>query len=57
MLTKKQIFEAAWNENYYGDENAVRVHLSNLRDKLDSNNKTYYIKTLRGLGYKMKSGE
>lgn len=57
VLTKKQIFEAAWNENYYGDENAVRVHLSNLRDKLDSTNKTYYIKTLRGLGYKMKSGE
>lgn len=57
VLTKKQIFEAAWNENYYGDENAVRVHLSNLRDKLDSTNKTSYIKTLRGLGYKMKSGE
>lgn len=50
VVTKKQIYEAAWGEVYYGDENAVRVHLSNLRDKLSDD----YIKTIRGLGYLMK---
>lgn len=50
VVTKKQIYEAAWDETYYGDENAVRVHLSNLRDKLSDD----YIKTIRGLGYIMK---
>jgi len=54
VLTKKQLYEFAWEENYYGDENAVRVHMSNLRDKLSDCKESTYIKTIRGLGYIMK---
>ncbi len=39
VFTKKQIFEHVWEENYYDDENAIRVHMSNLRDKIEDNPK------------------
>jgi len=54
VLTKEQIFEAVWNEPYYGDENAVRVHISNLREKIeDEPQSPKVLKTIRGLGYRI----
>lgn len=51
VFTKKNIFESVWNEPYFSEDNAIMVHISKLRDKIeDSQNK--YIKTIRGLGYK-----
>jgi DNA-binding response OmpR family regulator len=55
VFTKQQIFEHVWGETYFGDENAVRVHMSNLRDKVENDPKRpEYIKTIRGLGYKIE---
>lgn len=55
VFTKKQIFEHVWEENYYDDENAIRVHISNLRDKIEEDpRKPRYLKTVRGLGYKIE---
>lgn len=54
VYTKKQIFEYVWEENFYGDDNAIMVHISNLREKIEDNSKEpIYIKTIRGLGYKL----
>ncbi|MBK1813950.1 response regulator transcription factor [Clostridium sp. YIM B02505] len=53
VFTKKQIFETVWEEVYYGDDNTIMVHISNLRDKIEDNpKKPEYLKTVRGLGYK-----
>ncbi|KEI01908.1 response regulator transcription factor [Clostridium botulinum] len=53
VFTKKQIFEYVWDEPFYGDDNAIMVHISNLRDKIENDSKNpEYIKTIRGLGYK-----
>lgn len=55
VLTKQQIYEEVWGESYYGDENTIRIHLSNLRDKIELNpKKPEIIKTVRGLGYKVE---
>jgi len=55
VLTKQQIYEEVWGETYYGDENTIRIHLSNLRDKIEINpKKPVIIKTVRGLGYKVE---
>ena len=55
VFTKKQIFEHVWNEAYYDDENAIRVHISNLRDKIEDDPKNpKYLRTVRGLGYKIE---
>lgn len=54
VYTKELLYEAVWNEPYYGDENTINVHISNLRrklKKLDSENE--YINTVWGIGIKL----
>jgi len=64
VLTKKQIYNAVWEEEYLYDGNTVMVHLSRLRSKIEDDPKNpSYLVTIRGIGYKlsastpMKSGE
>ena len=46
--------EAVWNEPYFSGDNAVNVHISNLRAKLSqANPKESYIETVWGIGFKM----
>ena len=49
VLSKSQIFDAVWGSNY-GEISTVAVHIKNLRDKLDKDEK--YIITVWGYGYK-----
>ena len=54
VYTKEQIYSLVWNETYYGDENAVNVHISRLRNKIEDNpRKPQYIITVWGIGYKL----
>ena len=56
VYTKEQIYSLVWNNTYYGDENAVNVHISRLRNKIEDNpRQPQYIITVWGIGY--KSGE
>ncbi|CAI6050058.1 Transcriptional regulatory protein WalR [Paenibacillus sp. JJ-100] len=61
IYTKKQIYEAVWNEPYLEDSNTVMVQISRLRDKLEDDPKhPRYLRTIKGLGYKLvrqESGE
>lgn len=55
VFTKKQIYELIWKESYYGDSNTIMVHMSHIRDKIEDDPKTpKYIKTIRGIGYRME---
>ena len=54
VFTKQQIFEYAWGEEYVVSDNNIMVAISKLRTKLDED-PSRYIKTLRGLGYRMES--
>lgn len=54
VFTKGNMYESVWGEEYLGDDNAVKTHLSNLRSKLKSVNATEnYIETVWGLGYRL----
>ncbi|WP_369479266.1 response regulator transcription factor [Staphylococcus equorum] len=56
IYSKANLFETVWEEKFYGDENTVNVHMSNLRNKLAQNNATEtYIETIWGIGYRLKS--
>ncbi|WP_181350205.1 response regulator transcription factor [Thalassobacillus sp. CUG 92003] len=56
VFTKANLFESVWNENFYGDDNTINVHMSNLRSKLlKSDPEEEYIETVWGMGYKLKS--
>lgn len=53
VFTKEQIFHAGWNEEFMEDDNNVMVCISKLRAKL-SDDGGKYIRTVRGLGYRME---
>ena len=53
VYTKIQIYEFLNGEYYINDENTITVHISNLRKKIEANNREpRYIQTVRGIGYK-----
>lgn len=55
VLTRDQLLSAVWNYDFAGDTRIVDVHISHLREKIEKNTKKpIYIKTIRGLGYKME---
>ena len=57
VYSSSQIYEQVWNENAYGSEGAVAVHIRHLREKLEINpSDPRYLKVVWGLGYKMDSG-
>lgn len=53
VFTKQQLFEEGWGEEYIVADNSIMVCISKLRAKLSDENDTY-IKTIRGLGYRME---
>lgn len=54
VYTKEQIYSLVWRDAYFGDENAVNVHISRLRNKIEDNpREPKYIITVWGIGYKM----
>lgn len=54
VYTKAQIYSVVWEDDYYGDENVINVHMRRLREKIeDDPSKPEYIKTLWGIGYKL----
>jgi len=54
VFTKNNIYESVWNEEYLGEDNAVNVHISNIRQKLaKANSEENYIQTVWGIGFKM----
>ncbi|PEJ52472.1 response regulator transcription factor [Bacillus wiedmannii] len=55
VFTKAQIYTLVWNEEYYGDDNVINVHMRRLREKIESDpSNPEYIKTLWGIGYKLE---
>lgn len=57
IFTKVQLYETVNGAYFESDENTMMVHISKLREKLEDDPKTpRYIKTVRGLGYKIEKG-
>lgn len=55
VFTRMQLYEEVNNDAYQNDNNTMMVHISNLRDKIEDDPKNpKYIKTVRGLGYKIE---
>jgi two-component system alkaline phosphatase synthesis response regulator PhoP len=55
VMTRDQLLNAVWNYDFVGDSRIVDVHISHLREKIEEDTKQpKYIKTVRGLGYKLE---
>ena len=56
VYTKEQLYSLVWNDAYLGDENAVNVHISRLRNKIEEDSRNpRYVLTVWGIGYKLGS--
>ena len=56
VYSTRTIYETVWQENPYGSENAVAVHIRHLREKIEINpSEPRYIKVVWGRGYKMEA--
>lgn len=53
VFTKQQLFEEGWGDDYLVSDNNIMVCISKLRAKL-SEDANAYIKTIRGLGYRLE---
>ena len=55
VFTKEQLYQSINNGYFDGDESVIPVHISRLREKIETDSKNpVYIKTIRGLGYKIE---
>lgn len=54
-LTSSQIYEHVWNEDSFGTDRTVTVHIRRIREKIEIDTKNpKYIKVVWGIGYKME---
>ena len=54
VFTREQLIAEVWGSNWVGDEQVVDVHIGHLRRKLgDDPNSPRYVRTVRGVGYRM----
>ena len=53
ILTKRQIYEKVWDEEYFYDDSNIMAIISRLRKKLKANpSSPKYIQTIKGIGYR-----
>lgn len=54
IFSTRHLYEAVWNEPYFGDEKTVVIHISRLRKKIEPDpGHPRFLVNVRGLGYKM----
>ena len=55
VYSSAQIYGSVWNDNGFGSESAVAVHIRHLREKIEINpSEPRYLKVVWGQGYKME---
>lgn len=53
VLTRSQLLEHVWGASFMGSENVVEVYIGYLRKKIDGEDRTPLLETVRGVGYRM----
>jgi DNA-binding response OmpR family regulator len=57
-FSRRQLIEAVWGPSWVGDEHLVDVHVGHLRRKLDDDpTESRFVRTVRGVGYRMGTGQ
>jgi two-component system OmpR family response regulator len=57
VVTKTDILHNVWDPHYSGPDNVVEVYIGYVRRKIDIPFGTSTIETVRGVGYRLESGE
>lgn len=55
VYSRESLYELVWHGGYYGENNTVNVHISNIRKKIKETDQTAeYIQTVYGIGFKLQ---
>ena len=55
ILTKEQLYEAVWNEEYIDGDKTLMVHIRYLREKIEEDpSHPEIVETIRGIGYRVR---
>ena len=57
VVTKTDILQHVWDAHYDGPDNVVEVYVGYVRRKIDMPFGTNTIQTVRGVGYRLDSGD
>lgn len=57
VVSRSELLDRVWDTNYDGMSNVVDVHIAALRRKLDVDDGATTIKTVRGVGYRLRTEE
>ncbi len=53
VYSRRQIMQHLWDGEFYGEPRTADVHIQRIRKKIEPDSKNpYYIKTVRGMGFK-----
>lgn len=55
VLSREQIYDEVWGYDFGGESNIIEVYVRYLRQKLELENETRLIFTVRGMGYALRS--
>lgn len=54
VMSKEQLYDTVWGEEFIGMDNTVMVHIRRLREKIEERpSEPDYLLTVKGLGYKL----
>jgi len=54
VISKEQLYDTVWGEEFFGMDNTVMVHIRRLREKIEEQpSHPHYLMTVKGLGYKL----
>lgn len=58
VLSMDKIYQEVWNEPFMDSKNTIMVHIRKIREKIEKDKQNpRFIKTVWGIGYKMKSSK
>ncbi|PZE21479.1 response regulator transcription factor [Paenibacillus xerothermodurans] len=57
VVTRDDLMNIVWGFDYIGGQRTVDVHVSSLRKKLEMNQQTVQIESIRGVGYKLVTSQ
>lgn len=56
-LTREHLIEEIWGYDFEGNERTLDVHINRLRERFPEESSQFRIRTIRGLGYRLETGD
>jgi DNA-binding response OmpR family regulator len=53
VFPRERLYQMIWGGSYYGNDNTINVHVSNIRKKLATVSEEEYLQTIWGIGFKL----